>query len=187
MWQTSEYPGNDDVILLTMMNMPEFGTFEAYADWSPTFFGRWHPSLMAGINAQNLKIIHAGSIIRLNSHLGIFRFNNAINLPCDIWLNIDLSARTSGNGDNVRIKSYRKWDIGLYKSFGNDTWSVKLQLNDIFGTWRQELTQYDAISSTSIERIRDTRDLSLTIRCNFNAARSRYKGNGAGNTDKDRF
>ncbi|MDE6574928.1 MAG: outer membrane beta-barrel protein [Muribaculaceae bacterium] len=187
MWQTTEYPGETDVTLLTMVNMPRFNSFGAYVNYSPTFFGCWHPVFMAGIDAQDFKINHNGNIVKLNRPLGIFRFNNAIHIPQDIWLNIDFSARTSGNGDNFYIKPYWQCNIALYKSFANDTWSVKLQLNDVFDTWKQQLTLYDAMSCSKLEKIYDTRDLSLTIRYNFNSAKSRYKGRGAGNTDKSRF
>lgn len=77
--------------------------------------------------------------------------------------------------------------MGLYKSFDKDSWSVKLQLNDVFDTWRQDMVSYDALSSASSKKIYDTRDLSITVRYNFNSARSRYKGRGAGNTDKGRL
>lgn len=187
MWQTSEYSDNKDITLLTMVNMPRFNTYGAYANYSPTFFDCWHPTFMAGVNAQNFKITHVDKIIKLNKPLGIFRFNNAIRLPRNIWLNVDFTARTSGNGDNFYLKPYWQCELGLYKSFADDTWSVKLQLNDIFSTWRQEAVSYDALSSMSVKKMYDTRDLSLTIRYNFNSARSRYKGRGAGNTDKNRF
>lgn len=187
MWQTSEYPGNDNITLLTMVNMPRFNTYGAYINYSPTFFGCWHPSIMAGINAQDFKITHNGKVLNLDRPLGIFRFDNAIHLPWDMCLNVDFSARTSGNGDNCYVKPYWQCNLGLYKSFANDTWSIKLQLNDVFDTWRQDITLYDAISCISSKKIYDTRDLSLTIRYNFNSARSRYKGRGAGNTDKSRF
>lgn len=49
------------------------------------------------------------------------------------------------------------------------------------------IISYDALSSMSVKKYYDTRDLSLTVRYNFNSARSRYKGHGAGNTDKNRF
>lgn len=187
MWQTSEYPGDSDITLLTMVNMPRFNSYGAYLNWSPTFFGCWHPSLMAGVQGQDFKITHAGKIMKLNRPLGTFRFDNAIHLPLDIWLNVDFSARTSGNGDNFYLKPYWQCNLGLYKSFANDRWSVKLQLNDVFDTWRQNIISYDALSSISAKKIYDTRDLSVTIRYNFNSARSRYKGRGAGNTDKKRF
>ncbi len=187
MWQTSEYSGNNDVTLLTMVNMPRFNTYGAYINYSPTFFGFWHPSVMAGFSAQDFKINHKAKIVKLNRPLGIFRFDNSIHLPWDMWLNADFSAQTSGNGDNCYIKPYWQCNIGVYKSFANDTWSVKLQLTDVFDTWRQDITFYDVISRISVKKIYDTRDLSITIRYNFNYARSRYKGCGAGNTDKSRF
>ncbi len=187
MWQISEYPGDDNITLLTMINMPRFNTYGAYINYSPALFGCWHPSIMAGINAQDFKISHNGKVLNLNRPLGIFRFDNAVHLPWDMWLNVDLSARTSGNGDNSYVKPYWQCNLGLYKSFENDTWSVKLQLNDVFDTWRQSITLYDAISCNETNKLYDTRDLSLTIRYNFNSARSRYKGRGAGNSDKDRL
>ena len=187
MWQTTPYPGNPDMTLLKMENMPRYNTFEAFANYSPCFFTIWRPTFMAGIIAQDFKLMHNGTEMKLNKPLGIFRFNNAIHLPWDMWLNVDFSAQTSGNGDNVYLKSRWNCDLGLYKSFANDTWSVKLQLNDVFNTYRQQMTQYDALSTISVNRIYDTRDLSLTIRYNFNSARSRYKGRGAANAEKDRF
>lgn len=187
MWQTTDYPGSSDITLLTMENMPRFDTFGAFLNYSPTFFGCWHPSLMAGMEAQNFKIKHVDRIIKFNKPLGIFRFNNAVHLPWDMWLNVDFSARTSGNGDNFYVKSYWNCNLGLYKSFANDTWSIKLQLNDVFDTMRHEIISYDAISVRSVKKNYDTHDLSLTLRYNFNSARSRFKGSGAGNMDKNRF
>lgn len=186
-WQTTPYPGNPDATLLKMENMPRYTTFEAFANYSPCFFSIWRPTFMAGIIAQNFKLIHNGREMKLNKTLGIFRFNNAIHLPWDIWLNYDLSAQTSGNADNVYIHSWWNCNLGLYKSFANDIWSVKLQINDVFNTYHQQMTSYDALSTMNVNKNYDTRDLVLTIRYNFNAARSRYKGGGAANAEKDRF
>lgn len=187
MWQTTPYPEIPDVTLLRIENMPRYNTFEFFANYSPCFFSIWRPTFMAGVIAQDFKLMHNGAEMKLNKPLGIFRFNNAINLPWDMWLNIEFSAQTSGNADNVYIKNRWNCDLGLYKSFANDTWSVKLQLNDLFNTYRQQMTSYDALSTVSVNKIYDTRDLSLTIRYNFNSARSRYKGRGAANAEKDRF
>ena len=50
-----------------------------------------------------------------------------------------------------------------------------------------EATSYDALSRIHINKLYDTRDLSLTLHYNFNAARSRYRGHGAANTEKGRL
>ncbi len=190
MWQTSAYTGspkNADITLLKIENMPRFNTFEAFVNYSPSFFSIWRPTFMAGVVAQDFKLMHNGIEMKLNKPLGIFRFHNAIHLPWDIWFNIDLNAQTSGDGDNVSIKSRWNFDLGLYKSFTNDTWSVKLQFNDVFETNQQRITLYDALSIMNVNKIYDTRDLSMTIRYNFNVVRPRYKGRGAANAEKDRF
>ena len=187
MWQTMPYPAYPDATLLRMENMPKYNTYEVFANYSPCFFTIWRPTFMAGVMVQDFKLMHNGEAMKLNKPLGIFRFNNAINLPWDIWANIDFSAQTSGNGDNVYMNSRWSCDLGFYKSFATDTWSIKLQLNDVFKTYRQQFTTYDALSTTNVNKIYDTRDLCLTIRYNFNAARSRYKGRGAANAEKDRF
>ena len=94
---------------------------------------------------------------------------------------------TDGDAENNRNHNYWNCDIGLYKSFLNDTWNVKLQLGDVFGTWRQKFVMYDALTRSSVVKRYHTRDLNLTIRYNFNATRSRYKGHGAGNDEKGRL
>lgn len=187
MWQTSPYPGNHDATLLTMVNMPGFSSYGAYINYSPTFFGCWHPSLMAGMEAQDFTITHAGSDLHLDRPMGIFRLNNAFHLPGDIWLNMDFSARTSGNADNMYLKSTWQCDLGIYKSFADDTWSLKLQLNDAFDTSRQQFTFYDALSTIILNKTYDTRDLSLTLRYNFNTTPSRYKGKGTSTPQKSRL
>lgn len=187
MWQTTRYAERSDVILLRMVNMPKFHSFGAYLNYSPTFFGCWHPTLLAGIQAQDFKLNHVGQTLRLDKPMGIFRFNNALRLPFDIWLNLDFSARTAGDADNMHVGSTWQCDFGLYKSFADDTWNLKLQLNDIFDTSRMEATSYDALSRIHINKLYDTRDLSLTLHYNFNAARSRYRGHGAANTEKGRL
>ncbi|MCM1050477.1 MAG: outer membrane beta-barrel protein [Paenibacillus sp.] len=187
MWQTTPYAECPDATLLKIENMPRYNSFEAFANYSPCFFGIWRPVFMAGVVAQDFRIVHNGLDLKLNKPLGIFRLNNAIHLPMDIWLNLDFSARTSGSSDNLYVK--RRWncDLGIYKSFGNDTWSMKLQFNDMFHTDRQLTVSYDAISATRIDLIHDTHDISLTIRYNFNPARSRFRGQGAANSEKSRL
>ncbi|SFG36534.1 Outer membrane receptor proteins, mostly Fe transport [Prevotella sp. KH2C16] len=187
MWQTVPYPGSSEATLLTRENMPRFSSYGIMLNYSPTFLGFWHPVWLFAITAQDFKLTHWGETLRLKSPIGVFRFNNAFRLPWDMWLNADLSARTSGNGDNARLKSCWACNVALYKSFADDAWSIKLQLNDLFATWRQEFTIYDALSRTSVNKISDTRDLTLTVRYNFNLARSRYGGRGVGNVEKSRF
>ncbi len=187
MWQTFPYPSNTEATLQTIQNMPRFHTYSAFINYAPSFFGCWHPVLMAAVVVQDFKLVHHGTELKLNRPLGVFRFNNAVQLPYEVWLNVDFLLHTDGDAENNRNHNYWNCDIGLYKSFLNDTWNVKLQLGDVFGTWRQKFVMYDALTRSSVVKRYHTRDLNLTIRYNFNATRSRYKGHGAGNDEKGRL
>lgn len=186
MWQTKPYPGFSDATLLTMENMPRFNSYSVMVNYSRAI-GCWRPDIMAALQYQDFSVNHNGRELKLDRPIGMFRLNNAIHLPLEIWLNVDFSSRTSGDGDNFYMKGFWTCDLGLYKSFANETWSIKLQLNDLFDTWRQEFISYDAVSSISARKLLNTRDLSLSLRYNFNPARSRYKGRGAANSDKSRL
>lgn len=187
MWQTQPYPEYPDATLLKIENMPRYNTYGIYLNYSPCFFTIWRPTFMAGIQAQDFKIHHNNTDVKMNNPLAVFRFNNAIHLPWDIWLNLDFSIKTSGDSENIHVKSRRNCDLGLYKSFLNDKWSVKIQLNDLFNTDREEFITYDALTRTVAKKIYDTRDVSITLRYNFNSITSRYRGKGAGNNDKHRL
>lgn len=185
-WQTSQYNEVPGATLLRMENKPRFSSWSATVQWSPTF-GCWRPSLMGSIGGQDFKILHRGRTMRFDHPMGIVRFDNAIRLPWEIWLNCDLLWRSGGDDANVRLLSTWQCNLGLYKSFANDTWSVKLQLNDLFDTSRLRFTNYDAISAVTVDKRYDTRDLSLTVRYNFNAARARYTGREASSSEKNRL
>lgn len=187
MWQTFPYNESEDILITSLQNIPRFNSYGAFVNYSPTFFGIWHPNFMAGVEIQDFKLIHNNLPLTLNKPLGIFRFNNAIHLPWDIWCNLDFSARTTGNSENLYVKSQWGCNFSFFKSFANDKWTIKLQLNDVFDTMKTEFILYDAISLTRMEKIYDTRDLQIVFTYNFNSGKSRYKGRGSGNDDKGRL
>jgi hypothetical protein len=52
---------------------------------------------------------------------------------------------------------------------------------------RQKITIFSDIHQFYLDKRTDNRSLRLTIRYNFNPARSKYKGTGAGNAEKSRL
>ena len=119
--------------------------------------------------------------------MGIFRFNNSVQLPAGVWIDVNFSATTSGNAENIYMKS--KWGMNLaaYKSFLSDNLSVRLEFNDVFNTMRSDFTIFDALTRLHTVKTLDTRELQLTVRYKFNVARSRYRGTGAGTDDQQRL
>ena len=127
---------------------------------------------MLAVTWQDLNVKYLGETKMMNEPIRIIHFNNAVNLLKDTWLNADFSWQ---------------FDISLYKSFFNDRLSLKLACDDVFASMRQKINIYSDIHQFYLDKSLDNRKLKLTIRYNFNPARSKYKGTGAGNEIKDRL
>ena len=153
---------------------------------SPSF-GKYHPSLMVAVRQQFLSIKYRGEDLKLNKPMGILRFNNAYNLPFDAWLNADFSWRTSGNAENMYIGNTWQCDLGLYKAFAHDKWSIKLQCEDLLNTAKSTMTLKNDIREMSLRKFLNTRKFSITVTYKINATHSKYKGTGAGEDVKNRL
>ena len=75
----------------------------------------------------------------------------------------------------------------LQKSFFNERLSCTLYANDIFRTARTKMTTYYAIGLTDQDVYTYTQCVGLTLSYSFNVSRSKYKGSGAGNDERNRL
>lgn len=182
----SSYKDDPTIALLRKDNARGYDNLSLMVSVAPTF-GKYHPQLMVATQMQNLEVQYRGETKKMNSPMTIVRFNNAINLPFDSWLNADFSWRSAGDTENIHLAQSWQFDISLYKAFWNDRLTVKLACTDLFGSIRQKATIYSDIREIYLDKRLDTRNLELTVRYNFNPARSKYKGTGAGNAEKSRL
>ena len=182
----SSYKDDPTIALLRKDNARGYDNLSLMVSVAPTF-GKYHPQLMVATQMQNLEVQYRGETKKMNSPMTIVRFNNAINLPFDSWLNADFSWRSAGDTENIHLAQSWQFDISLYKAFWNDRLTVKLACTDLFGSIRQKATIYSDIREIYLDKRLDTRNLELTVRYNFNPARSKYKGTGAGNAEKNRL
>ena len=182
----TQYGDNPEIALLQKQNAKSYNELTGMINAAPVF-GIYHPVLMAGIRAQFFDIKFCGQTVKLNNPIGIIRFNNAINLPLDTWLNVDFSWRTEGNAENMYLEDTWQCDLGLYKSFCKDRWSVKLQCNDLFSTANSGMVLRSDVREIRMKKKLDTRNISVTVRYKFNATKSKYKGTGAGKDQKSRL
>lgn len=182
----SSYKDDPTIALLRKDNARGYDNLSLMVSVAPTF-GKYHPQLMVATQIQNLEVQYRGETKKMNSPMTIVRFNNAINLPFDSWLNADFSWRSAGDTENIHLAQSWQFDISLYKAFWNDRLTVKLACTDLFGSIRQKATIYSDIREIYLDKRLDTRNLELTVRYNFNPAKSKYRGQGAGNDVKSRF
>lgn len=183
---TKSYGEDGEVKLLTMENTPKIDELQAFVG-AQFKVGIWEPKVNAGIIKQWFTGEYMGERKSFSNPLGIVQFQNAIHLPGDIWMNIDMEWNSRGNKDNMKFSSSSYLNAKLYKAFGKDHFSVSLEANDIFNKSYRNVTFYNKDVTLWQNMTTDSRALLLTLQYNFNTTRNRYKGKGAGNEELSRF
>ena len=182
------YPYADDaeVKLITMANFPKIQTLQAFAGAQFTV-GVWQPKVNVGIMKQWLSIDYSTGQMSLNNPVGLIQFQNAIHLPYDIWMNVDMQWMSGGNDNNTKQSSSSYLNVKLYKAFFNNKFSLTLEANDIFNKSNRNVTLLN--KDVTIHRFNTTnnRTFILTLQYTFNSSRDRYRGQGAGTNEINRF
>lgn len=78
-------------------------------------------------------------------------------------------------------------NVSVYKSFLKDRLSFQLFVYHLFGTDISHMFAHYGKMKDLIVDIQSTSKVSLTVRYKFNTARSKYKGTGAGESQKNRM
>jgi len=123
----------------------------------------------------------------MNSPIALVQFYNSFELPKDFLLSLDFDYMGKGNYENVEMKPTFNVDFSIQKSFFDDAFSVKLAVEDIFEKSQQKLCYYNDDIFIRQNDLAETRFVSLTLKYRFNPAKSKYKGTGAGNDEKQRM
>lgn len=184
--QNSEPYGDDpSVVLFRHVNGESYHKMYASLNISPSF-GVWHPSLMLGVQKQWFAMqVHGHN--PLNNPVGTFRFDNTLDTKiCRISLNLRYTTR--GGDENIYLmKPSFSTDLSLYKAFMQDRLTVQLLVQDLFKTSRQRMTLFYGSMRETLMGTPAQRNISLTVRYKFNVGKSKYKGTGAGQSQKSRM
>ena len=189
---TEPYPGSDDPLLsiLHPKNCSDgYDKLVIMPSYRPTI-GKWHPMWAAGLVLQNYKTFTAdGSEMTMNHPFAQLIWNNDIELPKGFRLNASMQLNTKGDYDNFRMSTETfNVSVGLQRDFNLKalgTITADLRCFDIFNTNKTGTTVYGIRELTVENRAR--RMFSLDLTWKFNEARSKYKGTGAGKSQKDRM
>ena len=179
------YKDNPAIGLLKPVNGKAYNHVEASVNLCPSF-GIWHPSFTASVTKQWLDMdAHDGKIS--NNPMAVFRFNNTFNtkLAMFTWM---MSYITKGYERNIYLYKPRfRTNVSVYKAFLKDRLSFQLFIYDLFGTDNIHMNAHFGKMKDMIVDIQSTSKVSLTVRYKFNTARSKYKGTGAGESQKNRM
>ena len=150
-------------------------------------FGFWQPNLTLHYYQQMFDAEAYGAPKKLDKPEFSFDLKN--------WFVINPTMKAlvhvSYSGSNHWAFMYRGSNFTvnarLQKSFFNERLSCTLYANDIFRTSKTKMTTYYAIGLTDQDVYTYTQCVGLTLSYNFNVSRSKYKGSGAGNDEKNRL
>ena len=183
---TIPYGDYGEVVLIVKDNFPKMQQLVAFLG-GQFRFGIWQPKVNAGIIKQWLTIDYNGGRKSLDNPIGLVQFQNAIHLPYDIWLNVDMQWMSAGNSDNAKVTSSSYLNAKLYKAFQKNRFSITLEANDIFNKNMKDFTFYNKDVTIFKSNHVTCRAFLLTLQYNFNTTRDRYKGKGAGQNELNRF
>lgn len=184
-WTKYIYPGKD-FAYNTSLNFDHNQLLYASVNVSPKF-GIFRPTWGFYYNQQFFDTRKYGASKALSRPLLLCSLDNNFALSETMNAAISLNAATPNADGFLMMKSNYSVNLRFDKSFANRTWIIYLSANDIFKTTKERWTMYGQGSGTMKDCYNYTRSISLQVTYNFNAKRSKYKGTGAGNEEKNRL
>ena len=91
--------------------------------------------------------------------------------------------------DNNMKVSNTPWYVNakIYKGFLNNAFSITLEAKDLFNTSGNNAMMYNDAVKLVQNNFTPGQSVMLTLQYRFNTTRDRYRGTGAGNTEKSRL
>lgn len=185
-YQTVEmYKDNATIGLMRMINGKSYNNVTSTLNLQPTF-GIWHPLLSAMVEKQWFELETRDGQY-LNKPVAMFRFNNTFDTKWAMF-SVMMTYITKGYEENHYIyKPMFNTDLSIYKGFMKDCLTLQLYVSDVFGTNDSHIIgKYGKLKETVFDEF-STSKISLTVRYKFNTTRSKYKGTGAGDSQKNRM
>lgn len=182
---TQSYKDNPNIALIQNVNWKPYNRIGASLSASPKF-GIWHPSLRFHFFKQWFDMETHGGHGLDNPKITV-RFDNTIDTKfCTISLM--LTAQTKGDDEtSYMYRNYFSSNLSIYKSFLKGKMVVFFYANDLLGTGNMHSKMYSGSMREIIHHDYSISEYSLTIRYRFNVAKKKYKGTGAGQSQKSRM
>ena len=178
--------GNEATTIITRANVHRSDGLRAMLTLSPRF-GLYHPSLTVGVIKDWIKIPSPVGNLSPKNPIGLIQSNNDFQLSPTLTASASLQVTTTGDQQNMTItKPGYVADVSVTKTFFDNRLSVRLGGRNLFNSQQHINIRY-GLRSLYQETHKDSRKFELSVRYNFNATNSKYKGTGAGNDEKNRF
>ena len=180
--------GVDNAILIYYDNFDKnIPTMQAMVSATPTI-GIWYPRLTLALVKQWLTMDSLGEEVKLNQALPVIQFGNTLTLPKGFMVNLDYTFQ--GKGDSRvyhMLKATNTLNATVRKSFLKNALTVEVHANNILDDETVEMMMYSKVYSLRQWSKVSMRMYGITLRYNFNTTQSKYKGTGAGASQKERM
>lgn len=181
------YEGDEKISVFTVTNTPDQKQFSLFLNAAPKF-GIYRPSLSLGMQKQWFEINYRHSNMKFDSPFFTLQMRNTFTLPHDWFVEASLWWRSHGDSKNwIYTHTLSSVDVRVYKMFLDKSLTVYLSANDIFNGMVNHADTYSGNIRMQTNVNNHQRHIRLSVRYNFNTTRSRYKGKGAGQSEKDRL
>ena len=150
--------------------------------------GVWSPQLTLFCIKQWFNIERLGSKLDLSKPVWGIQWDNSFEFRHDWTAEANLKLTSKGMTENAKLtRNNCTFDFSVRKAFLNNRLSVTVGVNDLFNRSAKQLLLYTNNLSIDTKQEFDSREFYVTLRYKFNTARSKYKGTGAGESERKRF
>ena len=181
-----EIPGSEATTLMTKENVDHKDAMRVMLTFSPRF-RLYQPSLTLGMIKEWIKIPSPIGFISPKNPLYLVQFSNNFQILSTLTANVNFNFTSRGDMENVTLSEPRYHiDIGATKTFLNDRLSIQVTGHNLLNSQEHYKVRYGLRNICQTQR-RDVREVEFTVRYKFNATPSKYKGTGAGASEKERL
>lgn len=181
-----EIPGSEATTLMSNENVDHKDAMRVMLTFSPRF-GLYQPSLTLGVIKEWIKIPSPIGFISPKNPAYNVQFNNNFQILPTLTANVNFNFTSRGDMENVTISQpLYLLDIGATKTFLNDRLSIQVTGHNLLDSQEHYKLRYGLRTMCQTQR-RDAREVEFTVRYKFNATQSKYKGTGAGASEKERL
>ena len=178
------HPG---VTIINYQNIPSARSYGGNITLAPKF-GFWQPQATINLSFWDSDLEAIGINYDWNDPYWYFILDNTFTLPKGWFINVQGTYVPKFKQSASKKKAMGVVDFRLSKSFlKDDALSVTLTANDIFHTQHNAMTAYSIGTSTTFTEYYDHQRVGVTLSYKFNATKSKYKGTGAGQSEKSRL
>ena len=184
MTEVVPYENDSPINLFRWINYDHLTQFTTVVSLSPKI-GGWSPTWQLTMYQQRYESQTKSGTHTFETPIIQPRWTNFVDLGRRFTLYAQVNGRTAGHLENTLLKPSWQVNLGISRQWGG--WELQLRAYDLFRTARESLFIRGYSATFEKWNYSDSQNIQLTVTYRFNTTRSKYKGTGAGNDEKNRL